>query len=86
MAQHKSAKKRIRQTQRRTLRNKLKRSAAKSAVKKVRMAIVEKKKDEALKLLPRVQSLLDRLSKTNVIAPNTAARYTSRLARQIDSL
>ena len=86
MAHHKSAKKRVRQTVRKTLRNKLKHSATRTAIKSVRTAIQEKNKEEALKLLPIAQRLLDRLSKMRVIAPNAAARRTSRLARQIAAL
>lgn len=86
MANHKSAAKRARQTTRRTLRNKVVTSEMRTVVKKIRTAISEKKKDEAVALLPTVQRNLDRLAKIGVIKRNTAARRNSRLASQVTSL
>ena len=51
MANHKSAKKRARQTIVRNARNTIKRSAMKTAVKKVRTAISEGNKETAATLL-----------------------------------
>ena len=83
MPHHKSAKKRVRQTVRRTLSNKVRNSVAKTVIKKVRNAIQAKNKEKALELLPEAQSRLARLAKTGVIKLNSAARRTSRLAQQI---
>lgn len=86
MANHKSAKKRSRQTIVRNARNTAKKSAVKSAVKNVRNAIAEGNKETASTLLVRTQKLLARLAKTGVIKGNAAARRTSRLASQINKL
>ena len=86
MPHHKSSKKRVRQTERRTLSNKVANSVAKTAIKKVRIAIKANEKEKAAELLPEAQSRLSRLAKTGVIKPNSASRRTSRLAQQIAQL
>ena len=86
MANHKSAKKRIRQTKKRTARNRAATSATRTALKKVRIALSENKKEEALKLFPEAQGLLARLAGKGVIKKNNAARKTARLAGQIANL
>jgi small subunit ribosomal protein S20 len=86
VANHKSAAKRARQTTRRTLRNKVVTSETRTVVKAVRTAIANKDKEGANALLTKVQQKLDRLSKIGVIKPNAAARRTSRLVKQVNSL
>ena len=86
MANHKSAKKRARQTEVRNARNTAQRSAVKSAIKNTRTAITEGNKEAANKLLLSTQKLLDRLAKKGIIKSNTAARKTSRLAGQVNKL
>ena len=86
MANHKSAKKRARQTIVRTERNVERKSATKNVVKAIRTAIDAKDKETASGLLVKTQKLLARLAKHGVIKHNTAARKTSRLASQINSL
>lgn len=86
MANHKSAKKRIRQTETRRQNNKWKTSRLRTEMKKLRTLISDKNKDEALKLYPSVQSLINKLAKTPALKKATAARKTSRLASQISKL
>ncbi len=86
MANHKSAKKRARQTEVRSARNTAQRSAVKSAIKNTRNAITEGNKELASKLLLSTQKLLDRLAKKGIIKSNTAARRTSRLASQVNKI
>ncbi len=86
MANHKSAKKRSRQTIVKNARNTAQRSAVKTIVKKTRAAIAEGNKEVASNLLLTTQKLLARLAKNNIIKANTAARRTSRLASQINKL
>jgi small subunit ribosomal protein S20 len=86
VANHKSAKKRIRQTETRRVNNKWKTSRMRTEMKKLRTLISENKKDEALKLYPSVQSLINKLAKSSVLKRATAARKTSRLASQISKL
>ena len=82
----KSAKKRVRQTETKTLRNKSQTSEVKTFTKKLRSAISEKNKTEALKLLPTIQGLLDKLAKKGIIKAAASARKNSRFASQISKL
>lgn len=86
LANHKSAKKRARQTIKRTLQNKMENSKTKSALKGIRTAISGKEKSKALELLPSVQSQLNKLAQSGFIKSNKAARTTSRLSSQINNL
>jgi len=86
VANHKSAKKRARQTIVRTARNVERKSATKNVVKAIRTAIEAKDKETASSLLVKTQKLLARLAKHGVIKDNAAARKTSRLASQINKL
>jgi small subunit ribosomal protein S20 len=86
VANHKSAKKRIRQSEKRRVNNKWKTSRLRTEIKKLRAFVTEGKKDDALKQLPYVQSLLAKLAKTSALNKATAARKTSRLANQVAKL
>ena len=86
MANHKSAKKRIRQTETRRLNNKWKTSRLRTEIKKLRTFLTEGNKEEALKQLPYVQALLAKLAKTSALKKATASRKTSRLANQVAKL
>mgnify|MGYP001778981403 CR=1 len=83
MANHKSSVKRIRQDEKRTLHNKYYAKTMRNAVRKLR-AMTDK--DEALKLYPSVQKMLDKLAKTNIIHKNKAANLKSSLACHISKL
>jgi small subunit ribosomal protein S20 len=83
MANHKSSIKRIRQTKVRTLHNKYYAKTMRNAVRKLR-AITDK--DEAVKLYPSVQKMLDKLAKTNIIHANKAANLKSSLAAHMSKL
>lgn len=86
MANHKSAKKRIRQTETRRTNNKWKTSRVRTQVKKIRGLIAEGNKEEAAKMLPVVQALFDKLAKSSALKKATAGRRISRLAGQISKL
>ena len=62
MANTKSAIKRIRRISKQTVVNKARKSRFRNALKKMNLLIDEKKKDEALKFLPKFNSELMRLS------------------------
>jgi len=83
MANHKSALKRIRQTKQRTLHNRYYAKTMRNAVRKLR-AMTDK--EEAIKLYPSVQKMLDKLAKTNIIHKNKAANLKSSLAAHINKL
>ncbi len=86
MANLKSSKKRIRQTERRRLRNASKRSAMRTAIKKVRYAIEAGDAERAVAALPTALSRVGKAAKTGLIHKNAAARYSSRLTRQVNAL
>ena len=69
MANHKSALKRIRQTEERRLRNKYNAKTTRNAIKELRTT---KEKAAATSLLPKVTEMLDKLAKNNVIHKNKA--------------
>lgn len=83
MANHKSALKRVRQTKKRTLHNKYYAKTMRNAVRKLRATT---DKEEALKLLPAVQKMLDKLVKNNIIHKNKAANLKSSLAIHVNKL
>lgn len=83
MANHKSAIKRIRQEKKRALHNKYYAKTMRNAVRKLR-AITDK--EEAVKLYPTVQKMLDKLTKTNIIHKNKAVNLKSKLAMHINKL
>ena len=67
MANTKSAIKRIRRISKQTIVNKARKSRYKNALKKMNLLIVEKKKSEALKFLPKLNSELMKVAKTGII-------------------
>lgn len=83
MANHKSSVKRIRQEKKRTLHNRYYAKTMRNAVRNLR-AITDK--EEALKLYPSVQKMLDKLAKTNIIHKNKASNLKSKLACHISKL
>lgn len=83
MANHKSSIKRIRQTKVRTLHNKYYAKTMRNAVRKLRATT---DKDEAVKLYPSVQSMLDKLAKTNIIHKNKVTNLKSSLTAHIAKL
>lgn len=83
MANHKSSLKRIRQDKVKTLHNKYYAKTMRNAVRKLRTM---DNKDEAIKLFPVVQKMLDKLAKTNTIHKNKAANLKSSLSQHINSL
>lgn len=86
MANVESAKKRIRQTEKKTLRNKHVRSTVRSSVKKVREAIKASDKKAAATLLVAATTEIDKAVSKGVYPRTTGSRYVSRLATQIAAL
>lgn len=79
MANIQSAKKRIRQTQKRTVRNRHYRVAARTHIKKVRRLISEGKLDEAEAAANEAYKTLDKAARKNILHPRNAARRKGRL-------
>ena len=86
MANHPSALKRYRQSQKRRLINTKNRHKLKTQLKKLKTAIMGKKADDAKGLLPQTFSLIDKSVQKGVIKKNTAARYKSRLTKSVNTL
>ncbi len=83
MANHKSSEKRIRQTKVKTLHNKYYAKTMRNAVRKLRATT---DKEEAVKLYPVVQKMLDKLAKTNIIHVNKASNLKSSLSLHVNKL
>lgn len=83
MAHHKSALKRIRQTNKRRLQNRYYKKSARTAIKKLRDL---KDKAEAATFLPKVVSMIDRLAKRGNIHKNKASNLKSGLMRHVNAL
>ncbi len=86
MANHVSALKRVRQTERRRLRNKSAVAQMRTVVKRFRALVAEKKAEEARSMLPSVYAMIDKTRKRGIIHTNAAARYKSRLTTVISTL
>lgn len=83
MANHKSAKKRARQSEVKRLRNRSVKSQVKTAVTKLR-ALVATDTDAAAASLKGAASTIDKAAKKGVLHRNTARRKISRLARLLN--
>lgn len=86
MANHASAKKAYRQTLKRTLENKSRKSRIRTFLKKVLMAIESGAQDAATVALRKAQSEIMRGVKCNIIKLNTASRTVSRLAQKVKAM
>ena len=86
MANHYSALKRVRQTERRTEFNRRSKTRLRHQIRDMRKLISEKNTSGALALLPATFSIIDRSAKLGVIKKNTAARYKSSMHLRIKAL
>lgn len=86
MANHKSAEKRARQTERRTAVNTNRRSRMRNSIKKVEEAIAAGDKKAARSALQAAQPEIQRGAISRVIARNAAARRVSRLNARIKAM
>ena len=83
MANTKSAIKRIRRITRQTIVNRARKSKFKNAIKKMNLLIESKKKKEALKFLPKLNSELMKIAKSGIIKKQNASRNVSRITKRI---
>jgi small subunit ribosomal protein S20 len=86
MANHKSAEKRARQTERRTAVNSSRRSRVRGSIKKVEEAIKAGDKKAAAEALRSAQPEIQRGATARVVAKNAAARRVSRLNARIKAM
>ena len=86
MANTKSAIKRIRRISKQTAVNKARKSRYKNAMKKMNILIDNKKKSEALKFLPKLNSELMKIAKTSIIKKQNASRNVTKKKKKIASI
>jgi small subunit ribosomal protein S20 len=86
MANIASAQKRIRQTVKRTARNKARKSRVHGAIRKVEEAVASGNKDAALAALRAAQPELQRAAGKGVLKANTVSRKISRLSAQVKAV
>ena len=86
MANHVSAEKRVRQTERKTEVNRLRKSRMRHQIRAFRRLIAGKDVKGATAALPATFSLIDRSAKWGIIKKNTASRYKSRIVLRLKSL
>ncbi|MFP4457125.1 MAG: 30S ribosomal protein S20 [Clostridia bacterium] len=87
MANSKSAEKRVRQTEKRTARNKAVRSKFNNEVKRFEEAVINEENKEVIE--QRLQSAIKTIDKTaakGIIHENKAARVKSRLMKKFNNL
>jgi small subunit ribosomal protein S20 len=86
MANHFSALKRARQTERRTQRNRSNTSRLRSVLREMRQALSRGDKAAAEQVFRRTVSALDKAIQKGVLHKNTAARYKSRISTRLNGL
>ncbi|MEG0772376.1 30S ribosomal protein S20 [Clostridium sp.] len=86
MANIKSAKKRIKVTQAKTMRNTMIKSALKTKIKKFEAAIASKELELAKENLKVVVKALDMAASKGILHKNKAARKKSRLSTKLNNL
>ena len=86
MANHFSALKRVRETEKRTATNRKNSTRLRHQIRAMRRALTSKEPQSAIALLPQTFSIIDRSAKLGIIKKNTAARYKSKLHLKIKAL
>ena len=86
MANHASAKKRIRQTERRSTINRNRLSRVRTFIKKVELAIDAGDADVAREAPKEAQPVIMRSAQLGILHRNTASRKVSRLAARVRAL
>ena len=86
MANIKSAKKRIKVTEKKTLQNKMVKSALKTAIKKFEAAVAANNTEEAKALFVNATKSIDMAAQKGVVHKNMAARKKSRLAAKLNAM
>ena len=83
MANHQSSLKRIRQSEKKKVHNRYYAKTTRNAIKKLRDMDDKKAAEE---FLPKVASMLDKLSKKNIIHDNKASNLKSKLKKHVNQL
>ena len=83
MPNHKSAEKRVRQSERRRVVNRSNRARLRTAIKNLRGTLAKGTGKDATDLLPKTISEIDKAVQKGVLHRNAAARYKSRLTARV---
>jgi len=83
---HKSALKRMRQNEKRRLRNKSYKTRVKNIIKKVKFFVEKKDIENATKTLSEAVSLIQKVAGKGIIHKNNASRKISKLTRLVNNL
>jgi small subunit ribosomal protein S20 len=86
MANHFSALKRARQTEKRTARNRASTSQVRGALRIMRESLAKGEKAAAEQTYRQTVSALDKAIQKGVLHENTASRYKSRLSARLNAL
>jgi small subunit ribosomal protein S20 len=86
MATHKSALKRIRQSEKRELRNRSAKRNLRTRIKRVTLEIEAKSPEKAREMLTQAIPVIDKAAAKGIIHKRNAARKISRLTRKINAL
>jgi small subunit ribosomal protein S20 len=86
MANHFSALKRARQTEKRTTRNRANTSHLRSVLRDLRESLTQGDKADAEQNYRKTVSALDKAIQKGVLHENTASRYKSRLSARLKAL
>ncbi|HET9695361.1 MAG TPA: 30S ribosomal protein S20 [Terriglobales bacterium] len=86
MANHVSALKRARQTERKTTVNRNNKSRLRTAVRRFREALASGNAEQAKSLFSDTVSVLDKSVQKGVLHKNTASRYKSRLSARLTAM
>ncbi len=84
MPNHKSAEKRVRQTERRRVINRSNRARLRTSMKELRAALAKTSDKDAAALLPKTVSEIDKAVQKGVLHRNAAARHKSRLTVRVN--
>jgi small subunit ribosomal protein S20 len=86
MANHFSALKRARQTERRTARNRANTSRLRTQLRELRETIEKGEKAAAEQMYRQTVSTLDKAIQKGTLHENTASRYKSRLGKRVTAM
>jgi small subunit ribosomal protein S20 len=86
MANHASALKRVRQTERRTARNRANTSSLRTQLRDLRESIEKGDKTAAEQMYRKTVSALDKAIQKGTLHENTASRYKSRLGKRVSAI
>ena len=86
MANHFSALKRARQTERRTVRNRANTSSLRTQLRELRETIAKGDKAAAAQMYRETVSALDKAIQKGTLHENTASRYKSRLGARVSAM